>query len=271
MFARKCPTTDCNNTITYKNYYCYLKGIKTQSKCRKCSNGKYHPNYGKSPLEVFKKKYPDDWQQRWETRNEKLRKKFSGTNNPFYGKKHNEKTRKIISDKQKGWFDRLSKYKKEKYRKHQSLSAKQQQRQNPEYYKYIKQKAAKASHSCQGKYKKNKIEKIVEEELKKRSLKFTYSVIFCNKQFDFGNKEYRILLEVNGDYWHANPNIQKKPLDARQLKNIENDKCKLYIANKYGFKLYKIWEKDINEGNFEVLNEIEQYIKEIQTNSNTKN
>ena len=72
----------------------------------------------------------------------------------------------------------------------------------------------------------NNIEKKVYEELEKRCLNMNFGVIFCHKQFDFGNKEHRILLEVQGDYWHGNPYLfnESGTNGKRMLNNIQKQR-----------------------------------------------
>lgn len=114
----------------------------------------------------------------------------------------------------------------------------------------------------------SKPEILVEKELKKRKIKYEYSVIFCYKQFDFGvgPKKYKILLEVQGDYWRGNPEIYKE-LNDIQKANIEKDLYKKELAIKYKFKLFYIWEKDILNKDFSILDEVQEYINEIRINS----
>ena len=96
----------------------------------------------------------------------------------------------------------------------------------------------------------------------KRKLEFKYSVIICNRQYDFGNKKYKIFLEVHGDYWHGNPKLYAN-LNSTQKKNVEKDISKKSLAIKYGYKLFTIWENDILNSNFDVLDKIQEYINEI--------
>jgi very-short-patch-repair endonuclease len=63
--------------------------------------------------------------------------------------------------------------------------------------------------------------------------------------FDFclqGN----ILIEVDGDYWHMNPELKEgRTAKYFQLKNKKNDMMKNYIAKKHGFSILRFWERDI--------------------------
>lgn len=83
------------------------------------------------------------------------------------------------------------------------------------------------------------------------------------KFYDF--KIGNFLLEVNGDYWHANPKKYRKEhifkFPKRELKAFEVwelDKYKKQIAESNGYKVIYIWESEINKMND---GEILQYIK----------
>jgi len=73
------------------------------------------------------------------------------------------------------------------------------------------------------------------------------------KSYDFylGNKN---ILEVQGTYWHCDPrkycstDIVKFGDDIYQVSDIwERDKIKKEIAESYGYKMYYIWEIEINK------------------------
>lgn len=58
-------------------------------------------------------------------------------------------------------------------------------------------------------FRKTKIEILMEVFLKEFKIAYTYSFILENRQFDFYLKDYNILIECDGDYWHA-PKILSK-------------------------------------------------------------
>ena len=61
-------------------------------------------------------------------------------------------------------------------------------------------------------------------------------------------KEYNLIIEVMGDYWHTNPNIYKdvNNINEIQQKRIHKDKTKeKYIKNKYDINILYLWENDI--------------------------
>lgn len=55
------------------------------------------------------------------------------------------------------------------------------------------------------------------------------------------------VIEVQGDFWHANPEIydRNKELSYIQVKNIKNDKEKLYWLENNGFKVLYLWENEL--------------------------
>jgi hypothetical protein len=92
------------------------------------------------------------------------------------------------------------------------------------------------------------------------------------KQFDFKIKNTSILIEVNGDFWHANP-IKYKCDDVLRFPNTQGvlasdvwqkDFKKIKMANDLGYKVITVWESDIKSNkHVEILfNEIKKYSKD---------
>jgi very-short-patch-repair endonuclease len=99
---------------------------------------------------------------------------------------------------------------------------------------------------------KNKLEARFEEFLKELGLVEHVDYEFQHKvssaYYDFLIKKSRILIEVDGDFHHCNPNtIHKDPKYPMQVKNVKNDIRKNGIATDNGYKLLRFWEMDINE------------------------
>ena len=66
-----------------------------------------------------------------------------------------------------------------------------------------------------------------------------------------------IIIEVQGDYWHGNPKFygkNKKPLNQIQVLKKEQDVKKRKFAQKNGYKVYYIWENEINQEKFGIIN-----------------
>lgn len=73
-----------------------------------------------------------------------------------------------------------------------------------------------------------------------------------NKSFDFYIKKTKTIIEVQGDFWHANPNIYmaddnlKFPNGTVKAFDLwEKDSIKNQLARKYGYKVVYIWESEI--------------------------
>ncbi|MBN2422868.1 hypothetical protein JXB41_06580 [Candidatus Woesearchaeota archaeon] len=57
--------------------------------------------------------------------------------------------------------------------------------------------------------------------------------------------EPNIVLFADGDYWHCNPRIYKKPKTKAQIKNIKRDKEENYKLIKEGFIVKRFWGYDL--------------------------
>jgi very-short-patch-repair endonuclease len=257
----KCKCLGSKNPFYGKKHKDKTKKKISKKNKNKLSGSKNHM-YGISLLEYWTNKYGKEIA---DIKNQEYLKKLShalsGNKNPFYGKKHNKKTLQRIQEKNEIYRANLSIEDKEKISKKLSESQKQLYNRNPQDYIAKRSKAGKIMSTKIAKYKINSIEKIVSDKLKELGLNLEYSVILDHKQFDFGSREHKILLEVQGDYWHGNPSIYiKKDLNNIQKRNLKKDKDKAIFAKKHSMKLYYIWETDIKTNNFTVLEEIKNDI-----------
>ena len=72
----------------------------------------------------------------------------------------------------------------------------------------------------------------------------------------------RLLIEVNGDYWHGNPlKYDRKDLNRLQLRNYKRDKRKLALALNHGYNVIYIWENDLNHRSRTVRQQLEAVLK----------
>ena len=72
--------------------------------------------------------------------------------------------------------------------------------------------------------------------------------------FDFKISGKKILIEVDGDFWHCNPNSKFSiPKYAAQISNLTQDKIKEKWCFDNGFKLLRFWETDINTKPEEII------------------
>jgi very-short-patch-repair endonuclease len=69
------------------------------------------------------------------------------------------------------------------------------------------------------------------------------------KVFDFCLKQFNLLIEIDGDYWHGNPDFFPD-LNSTQLKNITNDIFKTQLAIEKGYDVIRFWENNINSGEY---------------------
>lgn len=74
-----------------------------------------------------------------------------------------------------------------------------------------------------------------------------------------------MIIEVMGDYWHANPlkyNSETRLINQIQQKTVLKDKQKRgYIKNHYGYPILNLWESDINNEPDKCRALIELFIK----------
>lgn len=87
-------------------------------------------------------------------------------------------------------------------------------------------------------------EKEFKKLLKELGVKFEVQKVVGNKIFDFYIPEKNMLIEVDGDYWHANPETVVT-LNKIQERNLRNDKYKEGLALGLGYKLERVWESDL--------------------------
>ncbi len=65
--------------------------------------------------------------------------------------------------------------------------------------------------------------------------------------YDYYLPKSNVLLEVDGDYYHKNPAMYNKPINAIQKKNMRVDSYKNKWALANGYVLIRIWESDIKK------------------------
>jgi very-short-patch-repair endonuclease len=251
------------NPFKGKKHSRYFKDKLSKERKGKWGVGKNNANFGKSNYKRWVEKYgKEEADNREKVRAKKMSVAFSGNKNPFHGKSHNKETQDLISKKRKMWRESLSEEYIKEYANKISESQKRLQRDDPEEYRRLKAKGGTAAMVSQMKtWKPIKIEYIVQNELNKRGLSFKFGVILGHKQFDFGNKKHRILIEVQGDYWHANPELYgdgKRLINKIQSSKIEKDKNKAKFCQEKGLSLFYIWETQILNNDFSVLDEIKK-------------
>ena len=106
---RECP--ECHKKQIFKSKFGFISAVKNNRLCRSCSKiGEKNPSFGVCPSYEIRKKISDFHSKKPKSNlhkqkiSESLIKSglFKGEKNPFYNKHHSEKTKKLISDSQKG-------------------------------------------------------------------------------------------------------------------------------------------------------------------------
>jgi len=94
--------------------------------------------------------------------------------------------------------------------------------------------------------KPTKIELKMVDYLSKLDIEFIKNFRIKNFLVDFYLPNNNLVIECDGDYWHANPLIYEgKELDKIQLKNRNRDRKKEEMLIKSNINLVRFWEFDI--------------------------
>jgi G:T-mismatch repair DNA endonuclease (very short patch repair protein) len=80
--------------------------------------------------------------------------------------------------------------------------------------------------------------------------------------YDFKIKGKNILIEVDGDYWHCNPDIEKfkNPTQQWHYDNLERDKIKTQWASDNGYILLRFWENDIMNNRLSTVQKLIEHL-----------
>lgn len=202
------------------------------------NNFQKNPETHKKAIETQKKNWKDGkYKGWWENNDEETRQKIEGIKE----KLRNDKNRgKKISKKLTGTP------KSEECKKNISITQKERYRKNPNLsknlsesrIKWIKRKVKK----------KTKLELKFENILNLLEIENDFQHEFKGKFFDFYIPNKNVLIEVDGDFYHCNPNsIYSEPKYDTQKLTINNDKMKNGLCKKNKVKLLRFWEKEINE------------------------
>jgi len=173
-----------------------------------------------------------------------------GEGNPFYGKKHNKKTKNQISKSRKG----------KGVGNDNAMS-------NPEHREKVRNKFLERIKTNPPKHKnRSKNEIIIYNEIKKKFKNAKYSFVVKPYICDIFIPDLNLIIEYYGDYWHCNPNKYGQDyyhkIKKKTAKEIwERDNIKIDLVKKNGYTLEVLWEYDFNQ-NPKIINEIiKKYVK----------
>ena len=98
-------------------------------------------------------------------------------------------------------------------------------------------------------------EKYVRKELRKRGFNFTLHKKNLPGKPDIVLKKYKTVINVNGCFWHHHncgkyniPKNNRKFWLNKFKKNKERDKINSKKLRKLGWKVYKVWECNLEKG-----------------------
>lgn len=95
-------------------------------------------------------------------------------------------------------------------------------------------------------YKVSQLEYKYAEMLDEDGVEYIHQFELAGKLYDFYISETNTLIEINGDYWHCNPEkYPNGPIDEIQRAKIKADEEKKQIAAKEGYNLLILWENDL--------------------------
>lgn len=238
-FCKSCRNIGENNPMYGKKWTDELKKERSFK-----YSGENNPMYGKNLYDVWVKKYGEEIaklkKDEYSNTHSKLN---SGRNNPMYGKTYYDIWVEKYGEKEAFLRNEYKRNKNKKWLEN-----------NPDQLRKM------IIQSHKKRYRKTSIERKIEDYLINQKIDYKYNFILDNKyQFDFLIKYRNLIIEVNGDYWHANPEIYsdidktKKPLNETQRYKVDLDeKKKKYLTNK-GYEIIYLWEKEINNGIFKKI------------------
>jgi very-short-patch-repair endonuclease len=107
--------------------------------------------------------------------------------------------------------------------------------------------------------KKTKLETKFELLLNLIGIEFEFQFEFKKRLFDFKIKHKNILIEVDGDFYHCNPDTKhSEVLYETQKLTKKNDLFKNELCKNHDMILLRYWEKDINERPEWVISELKK-------------
>ena len=202
----------------------------------------------------------------------KLRPEFSGTNHPMFGKHHTEESKKknrlshlgkhlsLSTEFKKGSRGFIGKHSEESRKKMSEYrKGKRIGKDNPFYGRhhtseFIQRKKQQRALQVFP-IKDTKIEVKVQDYLNQLGVSFNTHRqldILHSYQTDIFIPSINLVIECDGDYWHANPSIYSNPND-KQLKQIEKDKIRTEELKEKGYNVLRLWESDIDKMSVEDL------------------
>ena len=102
------------------------------------------------------------------------------------------------------------------------------------------------------------IERDINAFLTEHSIDFIPQYSIGRMTADFYIPSINLIVEANGDFWHANPSVytDEKLLHPIQRRAIEKDERKMRQLYDKGYDVIVVWELDLKHRNEETLSEM---------------
>jgi len=189
-------------------------------------------------------------------------KKYSGVNSGWYGKSHSDSTKLKISKTRthqgSPWLIGFTHT--EETKQKMSDVAKQRAAQ-PDYINPMQGKThtEEALRKIFNKRSFTKPELKVQQMLENAGYVVTPQWFLHDDNgntysYDFCLTDLKILIEVDGDYWHGGPGVTTHWSGVEMTK--KTDDVKNQIANQHNYKIIRLWESEININEQIIINKI---------------
>jgi len=103
-------------------------------------------------------------------------------------------------------------------------------------------------------------EKEFKKLMRELGVKIIQQKIVMGKIYDFYDPISNTLFEVDGDYWHCNPEIYEEQ-SSMQRRAVKNDAYKDTLAKGLGYEIERIWESDLKKNYSEVKKRMKKLLK----------
>jgi very-short-patch-repair endonuclease len=87
--------------------------------------------------------------------------------------------------------------------------------------------------------------------MKELGIKILPQKIVGGKIYDFYIPSTNTLIEIDGDYWHGNPEVFEEQ-NGMQRRAARNDGYKNVLAKGLGYNIERVWESDLKNNYNEV-------------------
>jgi len=251
------PTCACgcgekpNYLGIYKGFVKYIQGHSS----RVHNNWGHNLEANKKSHETQKKMYESGklvvWNKGLTVDTDERVKKYGITISKY--KKTEDHKRKIIETQRKNWIENYGELVLKTSKKSKEYWSLQENRdlKRASQISYLKERLST---------NKSKLEQQFEDIMKEVGVQFLNQFPLDGYLFDFYIPKHNILIEVDGDWFHCNPDVHPKPIYETQKVTLQNDERKNKIVKDNNITLLRFWEKDINNNPETIKTELSRYL-----------